>query len=72
MQIANVICYISYSDQQHPSNPPESEYALVGKSKDGNVNMEANPAYSVSVQDTPMLHQYDFITDENNQTKAKQ
>ena len=62
--------YISYSDQQHPSDPLESAYALVSKPNNGDVNMEANPAYSV--QDTSMLHQYEFITDENNQTKAKQ
>ena len=51
-------------------NPQESTYELVSKPNDDDINMKKNPAYSV--QDTSMLHHYDFITDENNQTKAKQ
>ena len=57
-----------YSVQQ-PSNVPDPTYALVTKPDDGDVKMEMNPAYSV--QDTSMIHQYDFVS-ETNETKAKQ
>ena len=59
--------YYTYS-VQHPSNAPEPTYELVSKANE-DVSMEKNPAYSV--QDTSMLHPYDFIP-ESNQTKAKQ
>ena len=54
---------------QCPSNAPEPTYELVSKPNEDDVNMEKNPAYSV--QDTSMLHSYDFIS-ESNQTKDKQ
>ena len=55
---------------QQPSNIPEPTYELVGKPADNDdVNMDKNPAYSV--QDTSMLHHYEFVP-ETNQTKAKQ
>ena len=54
---------------QQPSNVPDPTYELVAKPDNDDVNMEKNPAYSV--QDTSMLHHYDFIS-ESNQTKAKQ
>ena len=55
---------------QSPPNAPEPEptYELVSKPIE-DVNIEKNPAYSV--QDTSMLHSYDFIS-ESNQTKDKQ
>ena len=55
-----------YSVQQ-PPNAPEPTYELMAKPDD--VNMEKNPAYSV--QDTSMLHHYDFIAESSN-TKSKQ
>ena len=58
-------CYL-YSVQQ-PPNAPEPTYELMAKPDD--VNMEKNPAYSV--QDTSMLHHYDFISESSN-TKSKQ
>ena len=54
---------------QQPSNIPEPTYELVAKIGNDDVNMEKNPAYSV--QDTSMIHHYDFVS-ETNQTKAKQ
>ena len=54
---------------QCSSNAPEPTYELVGKPNEDDVNLEKNPAYSV--QDTSMLHSYDFIS-ESNQTKDKQ
>ena len=54
---------------QQPSNIPEPTYELVTKPDNNDVNMEKNPAYSV--QDTSMLHHYDFVS-ETNQTKTKQ
>ena len=52
----------SVQSLQYPSNAPEPEptYELVSKSNE-DVNLEKNPAYSV--QDTSMLHSYDFISD---------
>ena len=54
---------------QQPSNIKEPTYELVAKIGNDDVNIEKNPAYSV--QDTSMIHHYDFVS-ETNQTKAKQ
>ena len=63
------IFYDMHSVQQ-PSNIPEPTYEVIAKpDNDDDVNMEKNPAYSV--QDTSMLHHYDFVS-ETNQTKTKQ
>ena len=58
-------CYL-HSEQQ-PPNAAEPAYEMIAKPDD--VNMEKNPAYSV--QDTSMLHHYDFVS-ENSHTKSKQ
>ena len=47
---------------------PEPTYEMIDK-PNNDVNMEKNPAYSV--QDTSMLHHYDFVS-ESDQPKAKQ
>ena len=62
-----IFCHV-HSVQQ-PSNVPDPTYELVAKPDNDDVNMEKNPAYSV--QDTSMLHHYEFVS-ETNQTKAKQ
>ena len=55
---------------QQPSSIPEPTYEIIAKpDSDDDVNMENNPAYSV--QDTSMLHHYDFVS-ETNQSKTKQ
>ena len=54
---------------QQPSNIPDPTYEQVAKIGNNDVNIEKNPAYSV--QDTSMIHQYDFVS-ETNQTKTKQ
>ena len=54
---------------QQPSNIPDPTYELVAKIGNDDVNIAKNPAYSV--QDTSMIHQYDFVS-ETNQTKTKQ
>ena len=48
---------------------PEPTYKLVTEPDNDDVNMEKNPAFSV--QDTSMLHHFDFVS-EPNQIKAKQ
>ena len=53
---------------QKSSNVPEPTYEMIDK-PNNDVNMEKNPAYSV--QDTSMLHHYDFVS-ESDQPKAKQ
>ena len=60
----------SIQSLQCPSNAPKPEptYELVSKPIE-DVNMEKNPAYSV--QDTSVLHSYEFIS-ESNQPKDKQ
>ena len=62
--------YIAYR-VQCPSSAVDPTYELVSKTNndDDGVNLEKNPAYSI--QDTSMLHPYDFIP-ESIQTKAKQ
>ena len=62
-------CIYSICSAKQPSSVPDPTYELVAKPDNDDVNMEKNPAYSV--QDTSMLHHYDFIS-ESNQTKAKQ
>ena len=64
------LCICHMHSVQRPSNIPEPTYEVIAKpDNDDDVNMEKNPAYSV--QDTSMLHHYDFVS-ETNQTKAKQ
>ena len=62
-------CIYSLYSVQQPSSVPDPTYELVAKPDNDDVNIEKNPAYLV--QDTSMLHHYDFIS-EDNQTKAKQ
>ena len=61
--VSSIPCHV-HSIQQ-PSNIPEPTYELVTKTADNNddVNIEKNPAYSV--QDTSMIHQYDFVSETN-------
>ena len=60
---SSIHCHV-HSVQQ-PSKIPEPTYELVTKKADNNddVNIEKNPAYSV--QDTSMIHQYDFVSETN-------
>ena len=69
MCITLKIAMHSCSVPHDPFSALEPTYELVSKPNDDGVNLEKNPAYSV--QDTSMLHSYDFIA-ESNQTKAKQ
>ena len=67
--IASIVFCHMHSVQQS-SSVPDPTYELVAKpDNDDDVNMEKNPAYSV--QDTSMLHHYDFVSD-TNQTTTKQ
>ena len=54
-----------------PQTAKESAYELMDKS--GDVNMEKNPAYSVTgVQESSVDHHYESIPINNRYTKAKQ
>ena len=74
MCITLKIAMHSCSVPHNPSTALEPTYELVSKPNDDDddddVNLEKNLAYSA--QDTSMLHPYDFIPADNNQTKAKQ
>ena len=72
MCITLKIAMHSCSVPHDPSSALEPTYELVSKPNDDDdgVNLEKNPAYSV--QDTSILHPYDFIPADSNQTKAKQ
>ena len=66
---SNIYSYMYINSVQQTSKIPDPTYELIAKPDNNDVNMETNPAYSV--QDTSVLHHYDFIS-ESNQTKAKQ